>query len=229
MTLLTLARPEQAAGFAAFLGRQLRWDRAAAVRLRGADGVLAAFTRPARFDVLAVLPLPLAGTGTGADPVPAPAEELDITVSAGELLEAVDEESGTVTVPGAVTGPPWAGLLPPRGGWRRLAELPGGQVRDAAASVVAEFRSRTEALLPQQRTRAALDGLAEEVWSRPLAATPLPLRAVHAAHALGFLRPDGPPVAVLAAGSWLRLRTPHGSTALRRTTRGPLTLTPLPG
>ena len=43
---------------------------------------------------------------------------LDVTVSAGELLEAVDESGATAAVPGAVTGPPWAGVLPPRGGWQ---------------------------------------------------------------------------------------------------------------
>src|SRR5690606_38609865 len=136
------------------------------------------------------------------------------------LLEGIDEERGEIAVPGAVTGPSWAGVLPPRGGWQRLADVAHAAAREAAAAVVAEFRQRTEGMAPEARTRQALDGLAEEIWSRPLPGTPLPLRAVHAAHALGFLPPAPPPgageAAVLASGPWLRLRTALGSIAVRR-------------
>ncbi|GAA2440096.1 hypothetical protein [Streptomyces macrosporus] len=232
---LVFADPGEPAELAAFLGRLLRWEKTAAVRLRGTDdGVLGVFGRPARFEVLAVR------TARLSEPV-----LLDVTVSAGELLEGVDEAAEAVSVPAAVTGPPWAGVLPPRGGWRPVGELPYESVRAAAASVVAEFRRRSEALPPGERTREALDALAEEIWSRPLGGgTGLPLRAVHAAQALGMLRPvapvvaagphgpvgphgpavggggpvgggPGPRVTVLAAGAWLRLRTPYGSIAVR--------------
>ncbi|GAA3621731.1 hypothetical protein GCM10023079_09400 [Streptomyces chitinivorans] len=236
---LVFADPGEAAELAALLGRLLRWEKTAAVRLRATgDGVLGVFARPARFEVLAVR------TARLTEPA-----DLDATVSAGELLEGLDEDSESVSVPAAVTGPPWAGLLPPRGGWRPVGELPYESVRAAAASVVAEFRRRSEALAPGERTREALDALAEEIWSRPLGGgTGLPLRAVHAAQALGMLRsrgpapaagPKGPPppatgalaaaVAVLAAGTWLRLRTPYGSVAVRGTGRGVpgLSVTPL--
>jgi hypothetical protein len=215
-TRLVFADPADAPGLAAFLTRQLRWDKAAVVRLRATgDGVLAAFTRPARFEVLAVRPTRLAG--------PASAAELDSTVVAGALLDAIDE-SGALAVPPPVTGAPWTGVLPPRGEWRRLTEPPAEEVRDAAAAIVGEFRERSERLVPAERTRAALDALAEDVWSRSYPGSPLPLRAVHAAHALGFLRQPGP-AAVLAAGPWLRLRTDHGSIVVRRTGRPALSLT----
>lgn len=158
---LFFADEGEAARLAAFLGRQLRWDRTAAARLRADGEVVAVFTRPARFDVLAVRSARL------REPV-----GLDVTVSAGELLEAVDEAAGSVAVPAAVTGPPWAGLLPPRGGWRPLAEVGDEVVRSAAVSVVAEFKERTERLAPGDRTRAALDALADELWSRTLPGTP---------------------------------------------------------
>ncbi|NJP68338.1 hypothetical protein HCJ92_19070 [Streptomyces sp. ventii] len=260
MTRLSLADQTDAAGLAAFLTRQLKWDRAAAVRLRASgDGVLAAFGRPARFEVLAVRTSRLVPTVADADadadadvgpaedvpgataasssPGPAPAAgppaELDATVSAGQLLDGIDEQTATLTVPPPVTGPSWAGMLPPRGQWRRVAEPSLAEVRAEAGAVVAEFRSRSEALRHTERTRAALDALAEEIWNRPLPGTSLPLRAVHAAHALGFLQPvggvpvDEVPVPVLAAGPWLRLRTPHGSTAVRGAGRPGLSLTPL--
>ncbi|MFD7931816.1 hypothetical protein, partial [Streptomyces sp. NPDC059742] len=162
-----------------------------------------------------------------AAPVAVP---LDLTVSAGELLESVDEASAEAAVPGPVTGPPWAGVLPPRGGWRQVPGLPGPEAMGAAvAAAVAEFRARDEALPVQHRTRSERDRIGREIWSRTLGDTELPLRAVHAAQSLGFLRPvraavpapaprpDAPaPVALLAAGTWLRLRTPYGSVAMRR-------------
>ncbi|MFD8980831.1 hypothetical protein [Streptomyces sp. NPDC059564] len=219
----------EAAVLAAFLGRLVHYDRAAAVRLqaRAGGGALAVFGRPPSFDVLAIR------TARLATPLATP---LDVTVSAGELLEAVDESGAGVTVPGPVTGPPWAGVLPPRGGWRPVAGLPAPEaVRAAVAAAVAEFRARDEALPPQHRTRSERDRIGREIWSRTLGDTELPLRAVHAAQSLGCLRPvrtpvpaataatPGPagpgapaPVALFASGGWLRLSTPYGSVATRR-------------
>ncbi|WP_329445199.1 hypothetical protein OG906_22225 [Streptomyces sp. NBC_01426] len=214
----------EVADLAAFLGRLVHYDRAAAVRLqaRAGGGALAVFGRPPSFEVLAVRTVRLAA------PVGTP---LDLTVSAGELLESVDEGAASVVVPGPVTGPPWAGVLPPRGGWEPVAGLPGPEaMRAAVAGAVAEFRARDEALPPQHRTRSERDRIGREIWSRTLGDTELPLRVVHAAQSLGFLRPvrasvpagpTGPPaapapVALLASGGWLRLRTPYGSVAMRR-------------
>jgi hypothetical protein len=212
---LAFADPGEAAEFAAFLKRQLGWDRAAAVRMTAGGEVAALFTRPARFEVLAVRP------GRLREPA-----RLDVTVSAGELLEGIDEEGESVAVPAPVTGPAWAGVLPPRGGWRELARVTHGELRAKAAAVVAEFRERAAGA---DGSREALDALAEEIWSHALTGTPLPLRAVHAAHALGFLRTRDPaaPATVLSSGVWLRLGTPLGSIAVR--TAGPrrLPLTPV--
>ncbi|MFI1281435.1 hypothetical protein ACH4U5_11865 [Streptomyces sp. NPDC020858] len=224
---LRFADSGEAADLAAFLGRLVHYDRAAAVRLQAGGGALAVFGRPPSFEVLAIRTVRL------AVPVAAP---LDLTVSAGELLESVDEASAAATVPGAVTGPPWTGVLPPRGGWRRLPGLPGPEaIGEAVAAAVAEFRARDEALPVQHRTRSERDRIGREIWSRTLGDTELPLRAVHAAQSLGFLRPvraavpapaaapgsaapapASAPVALLSAGSWLRLRTPYGSVATRR-------------
>ncbi|WKD34620.1 hypothetical protein [Streptomyces xanthophaeus] len=221
---LRFADSGEAADLAAFLGRLVHYDRAAAVRLQAGGGALAVFGRPPSFDILAIRTVRLAA------PVAMP---LDLTVSAGELLESVDEASAEATVPGPVTGPPWAGVLPPRGGWRQVPGLPGPEAMGAAvAAAVAEFRARDEALPVQHRTRSERDRIGREIWSRTLGDTELPLRAVHAAQSLGFLRPvraavpsaaapvpgapASAPVALLAAGTWLRLRTPYGSVAMRR-------------
>ncbi|WP_037649810.1 hypothetical protein [Streptomyces flavidovirens] len=233
---LVLADAGEAADLAAFLGRLIHYDRAAAVRLQVGGGAVAVFGRPPSFDVLAVRTSRLAGAdagGAGAG-ASAGAGDLDVTVSAGELLEGIDESTGAVAVPGAVTGPPWAGVLPPRGGWRQVPGLPGPDaMRAAVAAAVAEFRARDEALAPEDRTRAARDRIGREIWSRTLGETELPLRAVHAAQSLGFLRParradaDPAAVALLAAGGWLRLRTPYGSIAVRRAGLGVLSVAPV--
>ncbi|MGW1836697.1 hypothetical protein [Streptomyces sp. BBFR2] len=244
MTVLRLADAGEAADLVAFLARLLHYDKAAAVRLQGGGGALAVFGRPPSFEVLAIRTARLAdprGPG-GPDGM-----RLDTTVSAGDLLEAIAPEGAgeaVVTVPAAVTGPPWAGVLPPRGGWRRVPGLPGPEALGrAVAAAVAEFRARDEALAPQERTRAARDAIGREIWSRTLGDTRLPLRAVHAARSLGFLRPaqvaSAPggatltepvprPPALLAAAGWLRLSTAYGSVAVRVTGPGlsGLTVTP---
>ncbi|MYS54225.1 hypothetical protein GTW46_29890, partial [Streptomyces sp. SID6013] len=107
-------------------------------------------------------------------------------------------------------------------------------LRALVAAAVAEFRARTEELAAEDRTRAALDGIGRDIWSRTVGDTGLPVRAVHAAQSLGFLRPrgaSGPGTGpgsgedaprLFSSGAWLRLRTPFGSVALRRAGTGAL-------
>ncbi|MFJ6851641.1 hypothetical protein ACIQM3_14065 [Streptomyces sp. NPDC091271] len=199
----------EAADLAAFLGRLLHYDRAAAVRLQAGGGALAVFGRPPSFEVLAIRTARLSGS-----------HDFDVTVSAGELLEALATEGAGEAVcplPAPVTGPPWAGLLPPRSGWQERPGLPDPvDLRARLTDAVAEFRSRDAALPEDRRTRAERDLIGHDIWSRTVGDTELPLRAVHAAQSLGFLRPAPDfPVALFTAGSWLRLRTPFGSIALR--------------
>ncbi|WP_030171087.1 hypothetical protein [Streptomyces sp. NRRL S-813] len=232
MTVLHLADETEAADLAAFLSRLLHYDRAAAVRLQAAGTALAVFGRPASFEVLAVRAVRLAKPyEKGLDVT------LDVTVSAGELLESVDESAATAAVPAAVTGPPWAGVLPPRGGWRPEPGLPpAGSLRSMVTAAVAEFRSRTQELAPELRTRGELDRIGREIWSRTVGRTRLPVRAVHAAQSLGFLRQASVEaeaeaeggagteggLALFSSGAWLRLRTPYGSIAVRQAGLGTL-------
>lgn len=210
-TPLRLADATDAADLTAFLSRLLRFDRAAAVRLQAvataeAGGVLAVFGRlPLGSGVLAIRTAQLAG----------PVDAVDATVSAGQLLESVDETAGTLAVPSPVTGPAWAGLLPPRSGWELVAEPDAAQVFAEVGAAVREFKERGETVTQHHGSRQVLDALADEIWSRPLAAVPaLPLRAAHAAYVIGFLRP-GARIGVHRAGAWLRLSAPTGSVVLR--------------
>ncbi len=224
MTVLHLADEGEAADLAAFLSRLLHYDRGAAVRLQATGTALAVFGRPPSFEVLAVRAVRLGKPyENGLDVT------LDVTVSAGEFLESVDETAATAAVPGAVTGPPWAGVLPPRGGWRPEPGLPAPDaLRSLVSAVIAEFRSRTQELPSERRTRAELDGIGRDIWSRTVGDTRLPVRAVHAAQSLGFLRtvsaqaPGEVPLGLFSSGAWLRLRTPYGSIAVRRAGLGAL-------
>jgi len=220
MTVLHLADEGEAADFAAFLSRLLHYDRGAAVRLQAAGTALAVFGRPPTFEVLAIRAVRLAKPYEKGLEV-----TLDVTVSAGELLETVDESAATATVPAAVTGPPWAGVLPPRGVWRPEPGLPAPDaLRAMVGAGVAEFRARTGELPPELRTRAELDRIGREIWSRTVGDTHLPVRAAHAAQSLGFLRSaqGAGELALVSSGAWLRLRTPYGSIAVRRAGLGAL-------
>ncbi|MGW2635386.1 hypothetical protein [Streptomyces sp. NPDC001348] len=219
MTVLQLADEREAADLVAFLARLIHYDRGAVVRLKATGTALAVFGRPPSFEVLAIRAVRLEKPyEDGLDVT------LDVTVSAGEFLESVDETAATAVVPGAVTGPPWAGLLPPRGGWRAEPGLPAPDALCImVAAAVAEFRSRTQELAPELRTRAELDRIGRDIWSRTVADTGLPVRAVHAAQSLGFLRPGGEGgLGLYSSGAWLRLRTPYGSVAVRTAGLGTL-------
>ena len=88
MTVLHLADEGEAADLAAFLSRLLRYDRSAAVRLQVTGTALAVFGRPPSFEVLAIRAVRLAKPyENGLDVT------LDVTVSAGELLESVEESA----------------------------------------------------------------------------------------------------------------------------------------
>jgi hypothetical protein len=94
------------------------------------------------------------------------------------------------------------------------------------AEAVAEFRSRTEELAADQRTRGELDRIGREIWSRTVGRTRLPVRAVHAAQSLGFLPSSAASRAgdltLYSSAAWLRLRTPYGSIAVRQAGLGTL-------
>ena len=81
---------------------------------------------------------------------------------------------------------------------------------------------RVELVPARDRSRAALDAAAGEVWDQPLVAE-VPLRAAHAAELMGLLGREGD-VDVLEHGSWQRLACPGGSVAVRRGTGARLDL-----
>ena len=190
------ADPREAADLGTFLTRLIRFDRAAAVRLQTANLGLAVFAR---------LPLGESAPLTVRTARLAEGEDgLDRTVSAGQLLDAVGD-STALLLPDPITGPAWAGLLPPRTGWEHLADLPTEPLRAAVQAAVTEFR----------RESADADALAESIWSRQLHPSGLSVRAVHAAHLVGLLQ-QSDLIALHRHPAWLRLSAPRGYVIIRR-------------
>ncbi|SEL65613.1 hypothetical protein [Streptacidiphilus jiangxiensis] len=220
---LRLAAPQEAAPLADFLERLLRYDRAAAVRLQTAGTTLAVFAR---------IPLGQSGPLVVRTALLARPYALDVTVSAGQWLEELDRaahDSGTdsvadasgvdtaVALPPSVTGPSWAGLLPPRSGWEHVEDLPTAPLAAAVAAAIGEFRTAAEAA--RSGDVQGGDALAEAIWSRRVHPSGLTVRALHAAHLTGLLR-QSPQVALHRHPAWLRLTAPRGAVAVRRSTPG---------
>lgn len=214
--MYVFASPHDAAALGVYLQRLLGMDKTAAVRFVGIGPVAAAYAAPPLHGTSAratVLTVRTAGLGEGAQP-------FDRTVSAGQLLESITDGDGDgdvngngaagFTLPAQLTGgPSWAGLLPPRTGWRPLGEIPLRQLAEAVAQGNADFRFGALG-----RDRVALDNLAEEIWTRELPHG-VRWRAAHAASAMGFLGPQPESATdcarVAAHSRWLRLDTPYGT------------------
>lgn len=228
---LALAGADEAADLGGYLTRLLRFDKAAAVRMVVSGSAVGVYGRPP-FDVLTLRTVALAGGGAdragstdntdtsdGSDSTDSTDSsqpvDIDITVSAGDLLHAIADD-GALTLPRPLAGATaWTGFLPPRTGWQPVGELPVAEVETAALAGIAEFKERAEALPDRERTRAAVDRIAAEIWDRPLTFG-LPVRAAHAARAMAFLgQGQAASVAVRSAGRWLRLDAPFGTVVLR--------------
>jgi hypothetical protein len=211
MTEFAFADAAGGLALGAYLERLLALDKTAAIRLVGIGPVVAAYSAPPLHGSASRGVTDLAVRTFAVAPDSAP---FDRTVAAGRLLDAIRPDSLGFALPDALqAGPSWAGLLPPRTGWRPLGELTVRRLSEAVAQGNADFRFGALG-----RDRAGLDALAEEIWTREF---PLGLRwrAAHAASVFGFLGPDtADAVATVAAHTrWLRLDAPFG-TVVERTT-----------
>jgi len=197
VTSLPLAAGESA-GLADYLDRLLHLDNRAAVRIQAGGTVAGVWCGPP-FGVVALRPVALADAVT-----------VDATVSAARLRERL-VEGDVVELPGAVPGPSWVGLLPPRAGWEERGRGSVGYVREAVVQAKEAFALRAAGVTD----RAQLDAAADEVWQRACLAE-VPVRAAHAAESLGLLGPGSGEAVAYAAAGWLRLSAPGGSVSVRR-------------
>ncbi|WP_022924288.1 hypothetical protein [Serinicoccus marinus] len=164
-------------------------------------------------------------------------EALDVTVPLAGLADrfarraSTGDVSTTLPVPPTTVTPPWTALSPPMGGWERVDEIAPELLAQGARDGIAEVAQGS----PEGSGSAAVGALRARVWGRPLPGsggsgegagaavmgTAVPAGAALAAHALGFLGPDGagiPPGAAASvhrSGPWLRVSTEAGHVVLR--------------
>lgn len=193
-----------------YLGRAARLDEAGAARVIGVGNVAAVYVCALHGSggptVLGLRTVALAA-----------ASELDLLIPIAALTDRLARAANGLLLPAPpqqVTAP-WAGIMPPRGGWAPAGEIPLDDLRSAAAAGIAEIAAGA----PEGSGAAAVSSLRARVWARPVHGVGLdlevPAGAAFAAHALGFLT-DGAAAAVHSSGRWQRLTT-RGGYVLTRT------------
>lgn len=214
MTVLLVPDVDDRGDLGTFVGRAVRLDPAALVRLRQTAGRVTAWaTTP--FDVLATRSVP----GT-LDPA-------DVTAPAMALLTALSVERAATVDPGA--GGLWQGLLPPEAGWAVVDTVPSAELERLTERGLALAREHAGPLGPPasllDQTVLTVSGDGDS-----LAPVRIPLRCLFALSGMGFLGagsnggPDGgdETVRVSATSSWLRLDARYGAVVRRRITALPL-------
>ncbi len=210
MTALRVPDPGERGDLGSFIGRVVRLDQAATVRLRAADGTVTAWaTTP--FEVLATRTV----HGT-LDPA-------DVTTPAPALLTALSVERSETVDPG--TGGLWPGPLPPAEGWEPVDDVPAAELEGLTERGLAVARENAGPMGPPA---SLLDQTVLTVTdaSGGTAAVKVPLRCLFALSGMGFLGSGAADdtVRVSATGSWMRLDARYGAVVRRRLTALPLLL-----
>jgi hypothetical protein len=127
--------------------------------------------------------------------------------------ELVDDESRPVAMsrPPEVNTVTWAGISPPRGGWRALGETDAATLETAARAGIAEVAEA----IPAGTGEQLVQRVRSEVWGRGVEGLEyVPTGAAFAVYSLGFLGDD--PVRLFETGPWTRLTTRRGHVLVRR-------------
>lgn len=202
MTTLTMAR-EDRVHLAGVLGRLLRWNERAVIRLVTTERALGVYME-APMGVLVFIALPL---------VSPPSEPLDRAVSAHRLRDVLgDVVTGTpgpgeVTIPDGRDMPASLAVLPSREGWIAAEKATAGELNDAAEAARIEYEAQWAAL--SQANDTAKQAFLDEWWNRPNWGG-LPTKALHTARSLGMLAHPGVRVESATRAGWKRLMTPSG-------------------
>jgi len=125
----------------------------------------------------------------------------------------VDDESRPVTMtrPPEVNTVTWAGISPPRGGWRTLGETDAATLESAARAGIEEVAQA----IPEGTGEQLVQRVRSEVWGRGIDGLEyVPAGAAFGAYSLGFLGDD--PVRLFETGPWTRLTSRRGHILVRR-------------
>jgi hypothetical protein len=201
-----------------YLSRAARVEEGS-VRLIAGSGVLAVYTailypRGLMDETPTVLGLRTFATAADVefDAVVPIRSLLDRVARAREAAEAepVDGPVG-IRLPLEVSTVTWAGISPPRGGWRRVGEAEAERLRSVAQAGIAEVAEA----VPTGTGEQLVQRVRAEVWGRPIDGLEyIPAGAGFAAESLGFLGDDT--VSIHETGPWTRLTTRGGHTLIRR-------------
>ena len=208
MSALHVPDPDYRGDLGTFVGRVVRLDQTAVIRLRASG--------PGRVTAWAATPFDVLATRS----VPGTLEPADVTTPAVTLLAALSVDRADTVDPG--TGGLWQGLLPPDEGWAAVDAVP-----------AAELERLTERGLDLAREHAGPLGPPASLLDQPVltvsgeAAGPpvrIPMRCLFALSGMGFLGAGEPgeTVRVSATPSWLRLDARFGAVVRRRITALPL-------
>lgn len=193
---------------ASFVGRAVRLDSAAIVRLRAReDGTVGAWASTG-FDVIA------------ARSVHGELSPSDTTVKAGELLTALAVLRTDAVDPGFAIDAEWREALPPVTGFVHVDDVPSKVVSELVERGVALAREHggpnggpPNSLLDQEVISVC--GADDQVG--------VPLRCIFALSGMGFVgEGDDEPVRVRVTRGWLRLDARYGSILRRRRPQFPL-------
>ena len=207
MSALHITDPDDRGDLGTFVGRVVRLDQTAAVRLLGsASGRVTAWASTP-FDVLATRSVP----GT--------LEPADVTTFAAALLSALSVDRADTVDPGS--GGLWQGLLPPADGWAVIDTVPAAELEALTERGLALAREHAGPLGPPA---SLLDQTVLTVTGAAGPPVRIPMRCLFALSGMGFVGAGdaGETVRVSATSSWLRLDARYGAIVRRRITALPL-------
>ncbi len=207
MSALHITDPDDRGDLGTFVGRVVRLDQTAAVRLLGsASGRVTAWASTP-FDVLATRSVP----GT--------LEPADVTTYAAALLSALSVDRADTVDPGS--GGLWQGLLPPADGWAVVDTVPAAELEGLTERGLALAREHAGPLGPPA---SLLDQTVLTVTGAAGPPVRIPMRCLFALSGMGFVGAGdaGETVRVSATSSWLRLDARYGAVVRRRITALPL-------
>ena len=207
MSALHITDPDDRGDLGTFVGRVVRLDQTAAVRLLGsASGRVTAWASTP-FDVLATRSVP----GT--------LEPADVTTFAAALLSALSVDRADTVDPGS--GGLWQGLLPPADGWAVVDTVPAAELEGLTERGLALARENAGPLGPPA---SLLDQTVLTVTGAAGSPVRIPMRCLFALSGMGFVGAGdaGETVRVSATSSWLRLDARYGAVVRRRITTLPL-------
>jgi hypothetical protein len=212
MTTLHVPDPDDRSDLGTFVGRVVRLDQTAVVRLCAST--------PGRVTVWAGTPFDVLATRT----VPGTLEPGDVTTPAAALLSALSVDRADTVDPGV--GGLWQGLLPPDGGWAVVDTVPAAELEGLTERGLAVARENAGPMGPPasllDQTVLTVSGPYDKGDAGP--PVRIPLRCLFALSGMGFVGAGEPgeTVRVSATSSWLRLDARYGAVVRRRITVLPL-------